>query len=67
MHHKELEVKNIECKIEKNKLIITVDLTKKHGKSKSGKNEIIATTSGNASVPGREDVKIGLNVYTTAE
>lgn len=56
-------MKNIDVKVDKNKLILTIDLTKKHGTSKSGKNTIIATTSGNTSVPGKEEVKFGLNVY----
>jgi hypothetical protein len=28
------------------------------------KSTIIASTEGNVSVPGKEEVKIGLNVYT---
>jgi hypothetical protein len=56
-------MKNIEMKVEKDKLIITVDLTKSFGRSKSGKTEIIATTEGNVSVEQRPDVKIGLNIY----
>lgn len=59
-------MKNIEVKIDKDKMTIVVDLKKRNGTSKSGKNAIIATTSGNASVPGREDIKFGLNVYTPA-
>ena len=56
-------MKNIEMKVEKDKLIITVDLTKSFGRSKSGKTESIATTEGNVSVEQRPDVKIGLNIY----
>ena len=56
-------MKNIEMKVEKDKLIITVDLTKSFGRSKSGKTEIIATTEGNISVEQRPEVKIGLNIY----
>lgn len=57
--------KNVETKVEKNKLIITVDLTKDFGLSKSQKNQVIATTEGNTSVPGKEEIKFGLNVYTS--
>ena len=56
-------MKNIEMKVEKDKLVRTVDLTKSFGRSKSGKTEIIATTEGNVSVEQRPDVKIGLNIY----
>jgi len=56
-------MKNVEITVEGNSLIIKVDLTKEFGPSSSGKNIIIASTEGNQSVPGREDVKIGLNVY----
>jgi hypothetical protein len=49
--------------VEGNKLIITVDLNQEFGLSSSGKSITIASTEGNISVPGREDVKVGLNVY----
>ncbi len=55
-------MQNVEYKIEKNKLVITVDLSKRLGPSKSGKTNIIATTAGNVAV-GNEGVKLGLNVY----
>lgn len=55
-------MQNVEFKVEKDKLTITVDLKKRLGKSKSGKNETVATTGGNAEtgVPG---IKFGLNVF----
>lgn len=56
-------MKNVEIKIEENVLVIRVDLTKEFGPSSSGKNIIIASTEGNVSVPGRDDVRVGLNVY----
>jgi hypothetical protein len=43
-------------------LTITVDLAKDLGISKSGKSRIIATSRGNAKIPGT-DVTIGLNIY----
>ena len=49
--------------IEDNVLVIRVDLAKEFGPSASGKNIIIASTEGNVSIPGREDAKVGLNVY----
>lgn len=45
-------------------LTIKVDVSKTFGKSSSGKSTIIASTEGNVSIPGRDEVKIGLNVYT---
>ena len=56
-------MKNVEMKVEGNKLIIVVDLTQEFGLSSSGKSMTIASTEGNVSVPGREEVKIGLNIY----
>jgi hypothetical protein len=49
--------------VDGDKLIITVDLNQEFGLSSSGKSITIASTEGNISVPGREDVKVGLNVY----
>ncbi len=56
-------MKNVEMSVEGNVLTIKVDLTKDFGPSSSGKTVIIATTEGNQSVPGKEVVKVGLNVY----
>ena len=54
---------NVDMKVDGNRLIITADLSKDFGPSKSGKTTIIATTGGNVSVPGHEAVKVGLNIY----
>jgi len=53
---------NVETKIEKDILTIKVDLKKRNGTSKSGKNETVATTGGNmeTGVPG---IRFGLNVF----
>ena len=56
-------VKNVEMNVEGNKLIIVVDLNQEFGLSSSGKSITVASTEGNVSVPGREEVKIGLNIY----
>jgi hypothetical protein len=58
-----LFVKNCEMKLEGTILTITVDISKDFGKSSSGKSIIIGSTEGNVSIPEKEDVKIGLNVY----
>jgi len=55
-------MKNVTMKVDKNKLIIEVDLKANNGVSSSGKNTIIATTGGNVAIPGT-DAKIGLNIY----
>jgi hypothetical protein len=56
-------MKNCDMKLNGNILTITVDVSKDFGKSASGKNIIIASTEGNVSIPDKEDIKIGLNVY----
>ena len=56
-------MKNVDIKIEGNKAIITVDLSKDYGPSKSGKTRIIDSTEGNVSLPDRPEIKMGLNIY----
>lgn len=56
-------MKNVDMSVNGNVLTIRVDLSKEFGPSSSGKTIIIATTEGNQSVPTREDVKVGVNVY----
>jgi hypothetical protein len=57
-------MKNIEMSINGDILTIKVDLSKTFGKSSSGKSTIISSTEGNVSLPGKDEIKIGLNVYT---
>ncbi len=59
-------MKNVEMKLEGNILTITVDVTKEFGKSSSGKSIVIASTEGNISIPDKEEIKIGLNIYRKA-
>ena len=56
-------MKNVDMKIDGKILTIKVDLAQDHGPSKSGKTIIIATTEGNASIPGAGGAIIGLNIY----
>ena len=56
-------MKNVEMKMEDNILIVKVDLTKEFGPSASGKTIMIASTEGNISIPDKENIKIGLNIY----
>lgn len=53
-------MRNVVMEVKDNLLIITVDLTKSFGRSKSGKTTIVASTDGNVT---EGEVKIGLNVY----
>ena len=55
--------KNIEMKRDGDKLIITVDLSKDFGESKSGKSKIIASTEGNIKIEGSNDLYAGINIY----
>ena len=48
------------ARLEGDKLIITVDLSRQGTPSKSGKSLVIATTRGNVKIG---DVSVGLNVY----
>jgi len=54
---------NCEMKVREGILTIVVNLNENLGLSKSQKSQVIATTRGNARVPGAEDIMIGLNVY----
>ena len=57
--------KSITMSVKGKVLTVTVDLSKNYGPSTTGKTEILATTEGNVSCPGLEDVngRIGINVY----
>jgi hypothetical protein len=58
-------MKNVQMKVEGDKLTITVDLSKEFGPSSSGKTIIVASTEGNQTIEGykAENYKIGLNIY----
>jgi len=56
---------NVTFKVQDGKLTMVIDLTKNVGRSKSGKNTLIATTQGTHKMAiGDKMVSIGLNVYT---
>lgn len=59
-------MENVKMSVKGNQLTITVDLSKDLGRSKTGQSILIASTKGNQSVPGKDDVKIGLNIYRKA-
>ena len=56
-------MKNVEMKLEGDILTIKVDVTKEFGPSASGKTIIISSTEGNISIPEKDEIKVGLNVY----
>jgi len=56
-------MKNVDMKLSGTILTITVDISKEYGLSTSGKSLIIASTEGNVSIPEKEEIKIGLNIY----
>ena len=57
-------MRNVNMTVTGNTLTIIVDLSVKGEVSSSGKSNVLGSTEGNVSVPGREEVKIDLNVYT---
>lgn len=58
---------NIKTKVDGNILTIVIDLSKRLGNSKSGKSTIVASTLGNAAVPGADpELRIGINCYLPA-
>ena len=56
-------MKNIDLDVKGDILTIKVDLSQALGDSKSGKTIMIATSEGNKAIPGRENIKLGLNVF----
>lgn len=59
-------MENLSMKRDGNKLTIEIDLGKDAGPSASGKTTIIASTRGNAPVPGADDTFVGLNCFKYA-
>jgi hypothetical protein len=57
---------NIKQQLNGNILTLTIDLNAPGERSKSGKSIVIATTSGNISVAGKPEFKLGLNLYKPA-
>lgn len=55
-------MQNVKMEVKGNKLLIEVDLTQEFGISASGKSMSIASSKGNKDI-GKDNIKIGLNVY----
>lgn len=56
------DLTNIEAQVDGDVLTLTIDLSKTHGPSKSGKTTIVATTHGNIEVEGT-GVTLGVNAF----
>src|SRR5437879_1277075 len=56
-------MQNVVMRVEDNKLLIEVDLTTSFGPTESGKSILIGSTRGTVSVPGHEEIKVGVNVF----
>ena len=64
LNNKEVWImKNVEMEVKGNMLTLKIDLSKNLGPSKSGKTELIATTSGNVAIPEANGAIIGINCY----
>lgn len=59
-------MENVILKRDGDKLLVEVDLSQNAGPSASGKTVIVASTRGNAAVPGCDDTFIGLNIFRYA-
>ncbi len=55
-------MENVEYKVKDGKLIITVDLTKDFGPSKSGKTLTVASSGGFQKIEGANNIAFALNV-----
>ena len=60
-------MRNIDATVSGNILTIKVDLSIQGEPSSSGKSLVIGSTEGNVPVPGRPEIKIGVNVYVRKE
>lgn len=56
-------MKNVKYSVTKDELTITVKLTERLGRSKSGKSMMVASTEGIVPIEGT-NIKFGLNVFT---
>lgn len=59
-------MKNVIIEIHKDELTIRVNLKQDLGPSSTGKTRIIASSCGNAEIPGHPGVQLGLNIFRKA-
>ena len=55
-------MQNVDVKVKDGKAVITIDLNKEFGPSRTGKTIIVASTHGNQPI-GDNGVRLGLNAY----
>lgn len=60
-------MENVDMQVEGDTLTIKVDLSKRGGKSPTGKTIRVASTEGNVALEGHPEIKIGLNVFTPSK
>jgi len=60
-------MQNVDLKVKGTTLTLTVNLSKDNGPSASGNTHLVASTQGNAEVPGHPNVRVGLNVFRYPE
>lgn len=58
---------NVKVTVKGTVMTLEIDLSKRFGKSASGKTTIVATTAGNQAAPNNPAISYGLNVYTKGE
>ena len=58
---------NITIEVKGTILTLTVDLARVGTPSASGKTDVVASTRGNAQVPGYPQVRVGMNVFRYRE
>ena len=56
-------MQNVEMTREDRFLVIRIDLSRDFGPSASGKTIIIASSRGNARIPGEDEAYIGINCF----
>lgn len=54
-------MENCQIEVKGDKLVVTMDLTKRLRPSGSGKTVIVGTSGGNAALPG--GLRVGINVF----
>ena len=56
-------MQNVTLAVKGNTLTVTIDLSQRNGPSSTGKTLMVASTKGNANVPGHPGIKLGVNVF----
>lgn len=60
------ELTNVRMEIVDDTLLIKINLSERHGLSKTGRSVIVATTHGFATIPGQGDMWLSLNCNSRA-